>query len=619
MTSVPRPYDDPVTAPDADASATGDPAPAGTPSNRARHLAVDDPYAVPDGTTPPEQPRTDGAEPAGPPPSPFASSPAPAFHPTPAEADSRSTQARLLDRLLGVRRMRLDLLRRDRFWGWFGTLAVTLLAAVARLWHLGQPHQLVFDETYYVKDAFTLGRLGFEAQWPDEPNPAFEAGDVLTYLDKAAYVVHPPIGKWMIWLGMEAGGGATSSFAWRLASAVVGILAVFLLVRIARRLFASSAMGIVAGLLLAVDGEAIVHSRTALLDQFLMLWVLVAFGCLVMDREQARRRLAARVAEIVDAGGTVARYGPRLGFRWWRLAAGVSLGLACGTKWSGLWFVAVFGILTVLWDLAARRAAGVGRWWEDSLVVDAVPAFLTIVPTAAVVYVASWWSWFANQGAYLRQWAAEHPGEGVTWLPDSLRSLVEYHRQMWDFHTGLTSDHPYASHPLGWIVQWRPTSFFWEKESPGQGTCPADAADACARAVTSLGNPLLWLLAALAIVATIWLGIRFRDWRALAVLSGTAAGWLPWFAYAPPFDDRTIFTFYSIVFTPWVVLTLVYPMVVALERTEGRQRARARVVAAIIAVLVVILAVSAVFYPLWTGTQVPYPYWQSVMRLESWI
>ena len=604
-----------MTAPDADATTTGDPAPAGTPPSHARHRADTTTDTTPDGTAEPDGSPEAHADP----PPAFPDVPAAPPSPTPADGDGRTTQAKLLERLLGARRVRLDLRRRDRFWGWFGTIVVTLLAAAARLWQLGQPHKLVFDETYYVKDAFTLGRLGFEAQWPDEPNPAFEAGDVLTYLDKAAYVVHPPIGKWMIWLGMEAGGGATSSFAWRLSSAVIGILAVFLLVRIARRLFASTTMGIVAGLLLAVDGEAIVHSRTALLDQFLMFWVLVAFGCLVMDREQARRRLAGRVAEILDAGGTVARYGPRLGFRWWRLAAGVSLGLACGTKWSGLWFVAVFGILTVLWDLAARRAAGVGRWWEDSLVVDAVPAFLTIVPTAFVVYVASWWSWFVNQGAYLRQWAAEHPGEGVTWLPDPLRSLLHYHQQMWDFHTGLSSDHPYASHPLGWIVQWRPTSFFWEKETPGQGTCPADAAEACARAVTSLGNPLLWLLGAIAIVVTIWLGIRLRDWRALAVLSGTAAGWLPWFAYAPPFSDRTIFTFYSIVFTPFVVLTLVYPMVVALERTEGRRRERSLAVAVIVAVLAVILAVSAIFYPLWTGMQVPYSYWQNVMRLESWV
>lgn len=530
-----------------------------------------------------------------------------------APAEQPSTEARLLRSLLGERRLALDTTRAARSWGWAGTLAVTLLAAVLRLWDLGRPHALVFDETYYVKDAHTLGREGYERQWPDDPNPAFEAGDVGSYLDSAAYVVHPPVGKWMIWLGMELGGGATNPFAWRLASAVAGVVAVFLLVRIARRLFASSLMGVLAGFLLAIDGEAVVHSRTALLDQFLMLWVLVAFGCLVMDRERARRRLASRVAALLDAGWTVSHYGPRLGVRWWRVAAGVSLGLACGVKWSGLYFVAVFGILTVLWDLTARRAAGVGRWWEDALVVDAAPAFVSIVPTAALTYVATWWSWFASPGAYLRQWAAENPGEGVTWLPAPLRSLWHYHAQMLDFHTSLDSEHGYAAHPLGWIVQWRPTSFYWERVDAGEAGCGAQVAEGCASAVTSLGNPVLWWAGALAVVAVLVLGVRHRDWRTPAVLSGLVAGWVPWFFFA----DRTIFTFYSIVFLPWVVLALVHVAAVALERTRGRARARA--VAAIVALTSVVALVSVAYYPLWSAMQVPYEYWRALMLLRSWI
>jgi dolichyl-phosphate-mannose-protein mannosyltransferase len=519
----------------------------------------------------------------------------------------------LLVRLLGERRVAMDSSARSKLVGWVGVAVVTLIAAVTRLWNLGTPGTLVFDETYYVKDAFTLGSEGYERAWPDDPNPAFEAGDVMSYLDQAAYVVHPPVGKWMIWLGMELGGGATNPFAWRLASAVVGIAAVFLLVRIARRLFASSIMGVVAGFLLAIDGQAIVHSRTALLDQFLMFWVLVAFGCLVLDREQARRRLADRVSAIVEAGGSVARYGPSLGFRWWRLAAGVSLGLACGVKWSGLYFVAVFGLLTVLWDVTARRRAGIGRWAEDSLLTDAIPAFLQIVPVALVTYVASWWSWIATSGGYYRDWATNNP-DAKAWLPDWLESLWYYHTQMYSFHRGLESEHAYAAHPLGWIVQWRPTSFFWERTAAGEGTCGADVQNGCATAMTALGNPLLWFLAAIAIVATIVLGVWLRDWRALAVLSGTVAGWLPWFAFA----DRTIFTFYSIVFTPWVILTLVYPMVVALERSRWRQ-GKGGVLAVVAAVVAAITLVSVAFYPFWSAMEVPYDYWRQVFRFQNWV
>ncbi|MFI9486889.1 dolichyl-phosphate-mannose--protein mannosyltransferase [Promicromonospora sp. NPDC052451] len=536
---------------------------------------------------------------------------------------------RLLRDLLGERRLALGRTAADRFWGLFGALLVTLLAAAARLWELGRPGKLVFDETYYVKEGWSLASLGFEAAWPDEPNPAFEAGDVSSYkTDEAEYVVHPPVGKWMIALGMRLMGGAQDPVAWRIASAVIGVLAVFLIVRIARRLFSSTLLGLVAGLLLAVDGEAIVHSRTGLLDQFLMFWVLVGFGCLVLDREWARRRLADRVAQIVEAGGVIGKYGPRLGVRWWRLAAAVSLGLACGVKWSGLYFVAAFGLLTVIWDLTARRAAGIGRWWEDALVVDVVPAVVVLLPTVVAVYVATWSAWFAHPMSYLRNWAEVNGVAPPGWWPDwgwaqgaweAGRSLWEYHRMMWDFHNGLESDHNYASHPLGWIVQWRPTSFFWEKFAPGQGPCPDDAVGDCATAVTSLGNPLLWWLGALAIPVVLVLVVRYRDWRGATALVGIAAGWLPWFLYSWPLADRTIFTFYSIVFTPFVILTLVYLLAVGLERTPRRSGDR-RIVSWLAAVLVVlIVGVSVLYYPIWTAMPVPYEYWQRLMLLPSWI
>ncbi|MGW2093042.1 dolichyl-phosphate-mannose--protein mannosyltransferase [Promicromonospora sukumoe] len=536
---------------------------------------------------------------------------------------------RLLRDLLGERRLALGRRASDRFWGLFGALVVTAIAAGARLWALGRPGKLVFDETYYVKEGWSLASLGFEAAWPDKPNPAFEAGDVSSYkTDEAEYVVHPPVGKWMIAIGMRLMGGATDPMAWRIASAVIGVVAVFLMVRIARRMFSSTLLGLVAGLLLAVDGEAIVHSRTGLLDQFLMFWVLVAFGCLVMDREWARRRLADRVAQIVEAGGAIGQYGPRLGFRWWRLAAAVSLGLACGVKWSGLYFVAAFGLLTVVWDFTARRTAGIGRWWEDAAVVDVVPAALVMLPTVVAVYVASWSAWFAHPKSYLRDWAVVNDVTAPGWWPDwgwaqgaweAGRSLWEYHHMMWDFHTGLNSDHNYASHPLGWIVQWRPTSFFWEKFTPGQGPCPADSVGDCATAVTSLGNPLLWWLGALAIPLVLVLVIRFRDWRGTAALAGIAAGWLPWFLYSWPLADRTIFTFYSIVFTPFVILTLVYVLAMGLERTPPRSADR-RVVCWLAAVLVVlIVGVSVLYYPIWTAMPVPYEYWQRLMLLPSWI
>lgn len=527
----------------------------------------------------------------------------------------QSTHDRLLVALLGARALVLDATRRARLTGWLWALAVTALGGVLRFWRLGTPHALVFDETYYVKQAASLLQLGYEGDWGTDPNPDFEAGDTSGLTPVAEYVVHPPVGKWIIAAGLKLGGGVDSSFAWRLSTAVLGTLAVLLVARIARRLFASTLLGTLAGLLMAVDGEAIVHSRTALLDNTVMFFALAAFGALLLDRDQARRRLAARTAAAVEEGRELP-WGPGLGWRWWRLAAAVLLGLCIGTKWSGLHFLAVFGLLTVAWDATARRSVGVRHWLRATVVKDAVPAGLIMVGTAAATYVATWWSWFTHPGSYQRGWAAGHPGEGVTWLPEALRSLWHYHQDMWHFHTTLTAEHTYAAHPLGWILQWRPTSFYYPTEvsqprgAEAQELCGSDA---CSQAVTSLGNPVLWWCAALCVIVALVALVVRKDWRAGAALCGLLAGWVPWFGYA----ERTIFTFYSIAFTPWVVLTLVYGLSLLLQSQDRTVRRRG--VVATTALVVVVLAVSAFFYPIWTAWVVPYDFWHVHMWLRSWI
>ncbi|HEY0217566.1 MAG TPA: phospholipid carrier-dependent glycosyltransferase, partial [Cellulomonas sp.] len=384
----------------------------------------------------------------------------PATDPDRDDDPTLSTHDRLLLALLGARSLALGATRRARLTGWLWPLAVTVLAGVLRFWDLGRPRELVFDETYYVKQAYSLLVQGFEGKWGDDANAAFAAGDGSGLTSAAEYVVHPPVGKWLIALGLQAGGGIEHAWAWRLSSAIAGTLAVLMIARIGRRLLASTALGTLAGLLMAVDGEAIVHSRTGLLDNFVMFFALAAFGALLLDRDQARRRLAARTAGVLDSGADLG-WGPRLGWRWWRFAAAVLLWLCIGTKWSGLYFLAVFGVLSVIWDATARRSVGVRGWLPAAFVKDAVPAGLIMVLTAAATYLASWWSWFASPGAYLRQWAVQNPGEGVTWLPPALRSLWKFHTDMWHFHTTLTAEHAYAAHPIGWIVQWRPTSFYY--------------------------------------------------------------------------------------------------------------------------------------------------------------
>ncbi|WP_016908984.1 dolichyl-phosphate-mannose--protein mannosyltransferase [Streptomyces xiaopingdaonensis] len=509
-------------------------------------------------------------------------------------------------------------LRLARWSAWGGPLLVALVAGALRFWNLGSPHAVIFDETYYAKDAWSLLQQGYEGTWPDKANEQILADDQhIPLSDEGSYVVHPPVGKWVIALGEWAFG--LNPFGWRFMVALLGTLSVLMLCRIGRRLFRSTALGCLAGALMAVDGLHFVMSRTALLDLVVMFWVLAAFGCLLVDRDRSRSRLADGLPR--DDGGTaLPDHGTatrlRLGLRPWRLAAGLCLGLAFATKWNGLYVLAAFGILTVLWDVGSRRTAGAARPFRAMLTKDALPAFVSLPVVALGTYVASWSGWFATSGGYFRNWAAEQGAGGPwAWVPGPLRSLWHYENEVYQFHVNLTSEHTYQSNPWSWLVLGRPVSYFYESPKAGKDGCPADAAEGCAREVLALGTPVLWWAACLALLYVAYRWLFRRDWRGGAILCGVVAGYLPWFFY----QERTIFLFYAVVFLPFLCLGLAMAAGALAGPPGVDDRRRTAGVVAVGVVGLLILWNFVAFWPIFTGEALPMEEWRHRMWLSTWI
>lgn len=463
--------------------------------------------------------------------------------------------------------------------GWRGPLAATGLAALLRLPNLGTPHALVFDETYYAKDALSLLNFGVERKFVEGANEKLLASDGHNYLDifttEPSYIVHPPIGKWVIASG-EAIFGATP-FGWRIAIAVLGILTVLLTARITRRLTNSNFIGTVAGLLLALDGLHIAMSRTALLDTTLSFFVLCAFGALIIDRDRPNN----------------------FDRRYWRWLMILFLGLAIATKWSALYFAAVFGGLMLFWDYQRRKRDGEITSW---LTKDLLPSLL--MPFAALgIYLASWIGWFKSADGWGRTWGAANNN---SFLPDSIASLLNYHKDMWHFHTTLTTPHSYQANPWGWPLMLRPTSFFYE-------SAPTCGADSCSQEVIPLGNPLIWWIGALALILMLAFAIHRRFSAALPIVAAFIAGWVPWLF----FTKRTVFHFYSVVYIPYTVMALAVLLYFLNTRIKSSRPIEKRWPA--IAFLVAVAALTAYFYPLLVGQSISYDYWHMHMWLPSWI
>ncbi|RWR17874.1 phospholipid carrier-dependent glycosyltransferase [Microbacterium enclense] len=493
--------------------------------------------------------------------------------------------------------------RRARVWRWLAPAVITLIAFVLRLVNVGDPHQLIFDETYYVKDSWSQWLLGFPSTWPEGADERFITGDTDAFTGVGSYVVHPPLGRLFIGAGMALF-GADSATGWRIAAVVFGTATVLAVYLLPRTLTGSLVFASVASGLLAIDGLGIVLSRVSLLDTFLTFFVVLALWFVALDRRAALARWAARESRETT-------WGPVFWNRPWLVAAGVAAGAATAVKWSGLYVIAAIGLYVVVTDALARRRAGIVQWPMDG-VRQGLVSFVLLVPVAAVVYLASWSGWLFTDGGYSRHAVDAAPAAGVwSWVPLPLQNLWQYHESMYAFHVGLSTPHAYASPAWQWPLLIRPTSMYWHQDEFGQNGCQLPGG--CTEAISSIDNPLLWWAG---IAAAVYLLVRFvlvRDGRYALVLTGLAAVYVPWLLY----PERTIFQFYTVAMVPFLVLALTFALR-DLARGPGSMT-RASGQAWVTVFLAASVLLSAFWYPVWTGLPVPYEFWRLHNWLPTWI
>jgi dolichyl-phosphate-mannose-protein mannosyltransferase len=510
---------------------------------------------------------------------------------------------------------------------WIGPVAVLVVAAVARLWNLGNPASIMFDETYYVKDAWTLWHQGFEANWPSGfKDSSFAAGDLFAYKKdlSAEFVSHPPLGKWIIGIGEILTGG-TNPAGWRISVALIGILSVALLMLVAHRLFENLGITVLAGGLFAIDNLAIVMSRIALLDNMVMFFALAGFACLIEDRKFIELRFGRWL--MSRRHRAVGGWGPTLLWRPWLMLAALAFGLDSAVKWSGLYFFVAFGAYVILVDMMLRRRAGI-RFWYSAGILKQLPATLLVtVPITLFTYLICFSGYFVTAGGYDRQYLAEFPKQRWTgllgWVPGPVQDLWQWHVAIYQALLNLDTPHRYKAPAILWPLIARPTAMFYAGTVQGQGGCTYSN---CAAETIAMPNPLIWYAGIAASLYLVYRFARFREWQVGAMLMGYVGGYLPWLLYG----NRTIFFFYTIAFEPYLILCLAATIGLMLRRPAGldsydeitaeeaayRWKFRRRTVGVFLTLAVI---VSIFYYPLSSGMQIPYWYWHIHMWSPTWV
>lgn len=495
-------------------------------------------------------------------------------------------------------------------------IAVAAIAGGIRFWHLSQPSDLVFDEIYYPKVACIY------AGWSDsvcQINSSDEHYWRTNKWDVGSWV-HPPLGKWMIAMGIKMFG--MRAFGWRFMGALEGTLIAVMVALMAQLLWGRPLWTFLAGLLLAVESLNVVMSRVGLLDIHLEFWIVLGYLFLLLDRRWIERRTPPdpEPLEVPDAEGETVSVTPRWTgvasplWRPWRFAAGAALGAACAVKWSAITALVAAGLLSYIWETSRRRRGDTsrGRAFFRAFTMETFGLTMAFLLLPVVVYVATWIPWFHHFG-----WSAS--------------AFWQDHLEMWRYHAGLkefaldpkthqyTPTHPYYSRPWTWLPMVRPVNFF-ENETGGS-----------IRQIIAIGNPAIFW-------ATIWAAPyaafawwRKRDWRAGFILVPFLFQYLAWFPVARP-----QFFFYVLPCTPFMVLAVIYAIrdlsdarVVQRDRETGEVAVDPETGVPAISRLhpyrpfawaVVLLAVGLFlwFWPVLSASPISHEHWKLIVWFQRW-
>jgi dolichyl-phosphate-mannose-protein mannosyltransferase len=374
-----------------------------------------------------------------------------------------------------------------------GVALILLISAALRLWQVATPAEYMFDEVYYAKDAKAMvdGRVG------PEPPLRWEAGDEVSW-------PHPEMGKFAIAAGIVLFGDR--AFGWRFPSIVAGLVILGCVYPLARRLGLPPPWALIALVFAAADILGIAQSRIATLDVFVGTWTVLCVLLALRYAQDGRQK------------------------RWLVLCAAAG-GMAVATKWSGGLALVAAAVLIFLAWLRDREPAEQADAAEPPYLLGDVPAarptfvralpgavlvvaLFTLIPAALYVF------------SYVQYFIAGH----------SLADWRELQHQALFFNLHLKAVHTYASAAPTWIVDYRPVWYYFRGAKMYRG-------------VIALGNPFLWWIATVSLVAAPILAILRRTTLLLPPAIIVAVLYLPWFA-----ASRTSFIYYMTPVAPFLAI-----------------------------------------------------------------
>lgn len=385
---------------------------------------------------------------------------------------------------------------------------------------------------------------------------------------------HPPLGKLMISVGIMLFG--MNPFGWRIVGTLVGIAMVPLMYVFGKRLFKRTDLAFMSSLLMTFDFMHFAQTRIATIDVYGVFFIMLMYYFMYRYITHSFYQEPLRKALLP---------------LFW---SGLFFGIGAASKWIVLYGGAGLAVLffTSLYRRyreydAAKRMLAKAEKRDERLerIVRLFPGtalrtvlwcclFFVVIP--ALIYSASFLPYMIV------------PGEHI-----SLNNLLQYQKDMYDYHSKLVATHGFASPWWEWPFMIKPIWYY-----TGQALLPEGQVSS----IVSMGNPAVWWIGIIAVVAAIGMSWKRRDQVMLVPLIAFFSQYLPWMLVT-----RLTFIYHFFAMVPFLVLCIVYMFKVFESEYKLHRLVK-------YGYMCVVVALFVMFYPVLSGLVTGKAYIQDVLR-----
>ena len=423
---------------------------------------------------------------------------------------------------------------------------------------------MLFDEQKYVEpySSYRSSTYFDEIYFPRTAYESINGNNIYE-------ITHPPMGKNIMALGIQIFG--MNPFGWRFMGTLFGVALVPMMYLLGLKLFKKRTYAFAAAFLMMFDFMRLAQTRLATIDSYSAFFIICMYYFMYDYFTQKSYEKKSFLKSLVPL-----------------LLCGIMFGLGAATKWVciytgvGLAFLFFMAKYLEFNDVLQGRVIKHTKatWFVENMLPTCCACVIFFIAIPLIIYTLSYVPYMASSDKSL------------------FDIVVDNQEYMYNYHSGLTSDHPYGSPWYTWPIMGRPIYYY----SGSAANLPAGMATS----IVSLGNPLVWWTGLACIFPAGFYAWKKRDKGMMMAFVGFAVQFLPWVLVT-----RVCFIYHYFTAVPFIIFMIVYVIKNLVEDGIISKK-----VMWIYLALVFVLFV--IFYPVLTAREVSREYINNLRWFSTW-